>query len=257
MLRQSLSRLWRLVGTALSFLLFGVFGLLLGLAVLPLLRLLLRSPQARRRRSAQLVSLAFRCFIRFMRGVGVMTYELRGRERLGRPGQLIVANHPSLVDVVFLIGFTPFAGCVVKAAMWRNPFTRGVATAAGYVRNFPTDAMIEGAAAALREGQSLIMFPEGTRTTPGRPLDFQRGAASVAVRAARILTPVYISVEPLTLTRGQPWYRIPPQRPHFSLIVGDDVDISPFLANNPLPIAARALNQSLLSRFSAFQSYNS
>jgi 1-acyl-sn-glycerol-3-phosphate acyltransferase len=255
--RQPLSYLWRLAATGLSFLLFGLFGLLLGLIVLPLLRLVPLAPDLRRRRSAQLVGFAFRCFVGFMRAAGCLTYEFQGRERLGRPGQLIIANHPSLIDVVFLIGFTPCAGCVVKTAMWRNPFTRGVASAAGYVRNQPTDAMIEGAAAALREGQSLIMFPEGTRTTPGRPLEFHRGAASVAVRAARILTPVYISVEPLTLTKGQPWYRIPPRRPHFSLTVGDDMDISAFLAKNSLPKAGRALNEFLIRRFSAFQTYNS
>jgi 1-acyl-sn-glycerol-3-phosphate acyltransferase len=251
-----MSYLWRLAGTGLSFALFGLFGVLLGAVVFPLLRLLFPSREKRRICSVRLVCFGFRCFIGFMRAAGVLSYEIRGRERLGRPGQLIVANHPSLIDVVFLIGFTPLAGCVVKAAMWRNPFTSGVASATGYVRNFPTDEMIEGASSALQQGQSLIMFPEGTRTTPGKPLEFHRGAASVAVRAARILTPVYISVDPVTLTKGQPWYRIPARRPHFRLVVGEDIDISPFRANNRLPMAGRALNQFLIGRFSAQQSYN-
>ncbi len=256
MVGQQVSYLWRLAGTGASFLLFGLCGVLLGACVFPLLRLMPMSPERRRTLSVRLVCLGFRCFIGFMHRTGVLTYEFRGRERLGRPGQLIIANHPSLIDVVFLIGFTPRAVCVVKASMWRNPFTSGVASAAGYVRNFPTDAMIEGASSALRGGQTLIMFPEGTRTTPGKPLDFHRGAASVALRAARILTPVYISVNPVTLTKGQPWYRIPARRPHFSLVVGEDVDISPFRDNNQLPRAGRALNQFLIGIFSSHQPYN-
>jgi 1-acyl-sn-glycerol-3-phosphate acyltransferase len=42
------------------------------------------------------------------------------------------------------------------------------------------------------------MFPEGTRSRPGQPLVFQRGAANVAVRAARVATPVYIHCDPAT-----------------------------------------------------------
>ena len=256
MVSQPIFYLWRLAGTGTSFLLFGVFGILLGAVLFPLLRLMPMSRARRRTLSVRLVGWSFQGFIGFMRGTGVLSYEFRGRERLGRPGQLIIANHPSLIDVVFLIAFTPLAGCVVKASMWRNPFTSGVASAAGYVRNFPTDEMIEGASSALQRGQVLIMFPEGTRTTPGKPLEFHRGAASVAVRAARILTPVFIRVEPVTLTKGLPWYRIPARRPHFSLVVGEDIDISPFRANNPPPKAGRALNQYLIERFSSHEPYN-
>jgi len=53
-----------------------------------------------------------------LRGLG---YEFEGRERLGRPGQLIVANHPTLIDVVLIVAFTPAPACVVKAAPVRQP----------------------------------------------------------------------------------------------------------------------------------------
>jgi 1-acyl-sn-glycerol-3-phosphate acyltransferase len=240
---------WRLVGTALSFTTFGLAGLLLGGIALPLSRLVPLSPQRRRQFGGRVVSASFRVFVRVMHVCRLLTYEIRGRERLGRPGQLILANHPSLVDVVFLIGFTPRAGCVVKAAFWRNPFTRGVVASAGYVPNAPTDEMVEGAARALEEGQALIMFPEGTRTTPGQPLDFQRGAAVVALRAARVITPVYITVDPTTLTKREPWYRIPIRRPHFSLVVGEDIDPGPFRDGRPPPRAGRALNALLIRHF--------
>jgi 1-acyl-sn-glycerol-3-phosphate acyltransferase len=242
---------WRLVGTAHSFALFGLVGLLLGGLAFPLSRLVPMPAVRRRAFGSRVVTACFHGFIEFMRGAGLLTYELRGHDRLGRPGQLILANHPSLIDVVFLIGFTPLAGCVVKAALWRNPFTGGVVTSAGYVPNAPTDAMIEGAAAALEEGQALIMFPEGTRTTPGAPLEFHRGAAVVAIRAARVITPVYITVEPTTLTKHAPWYRIPYRRPHFELVVGEDIDPAPYRDAGPPPRAGRVLNAALIAHFAA------
>ena len=243
--------LWRLLGTGLCFTAFGVAGLALGGIAFPLSRLVPMSPKRRREFGSRVVTLCFHGFIEFARRLGFITYDFRGQERLGRPGQLILANHPSLIDVVFLIGFTPQAGCVVKAALWRNPFTGGVVTSAGYVPNAPTDAMIEGAGRALKEGQALIMFPEGTRTTPGAPFEFHRGAAVVAIRAAQVITPVYITVDPQTLTKQEPWYRIPYRRPHFSLVVGDDIDPAPFRASEQPPKAGRALNALLIRDFTA------
>jgi 1-acyl-sn-glycerol-3-phosphate acyltransferase len=239
----------RLIGTAFFFVVVGIAGAFLGGIVFPLLRLVPLRAQRRRRLGSQIVVAGFQALFRMASGLGVISYEIQGRERLGRPGQLILANHPSLLDAVFLIGCTPCAGCVVKAALWRNPFTAGVVSNAGYVPNAPTDVMIERAAEDLRNGHSLIMFPEGTRTRPGQPLAFHRGAAAVAIRAARVITPVLIRVTPPILGKHEPWYRIPRRRPHFSLIVGDDIDVEPFRIGSPAPRAARVLNASLLAYY--------
>src|SRR5688572_17047810 len=109
---------WRLVATGLSFAIFGVGGLVMGAIILPLQRLLPGGIEARRSRARRAVQAGMRAFVGVMRTLGVLTYEARGIERLGQPAQLIVANHPSLIDVVFLIAFAPRATCVVKEALW-------------------------------------------------------------------------------------------------------------------------------------------
>ena len=92
--------LWRLIFTALSFALFGLGGLLLRLIVFPLLSLLPASPLVKRQRVRAVISWVFRCFVGFMRCTGVLTYSVKNIERLGQPGQMVIANHPSLIDVV-------------------------------------------------------------------------------------------------------------------------------------------------------------
>jgi len=245
---KSISYCWRLLATALCFAVFGLLGLWSGLMVFPLVRLVPGNRAAHRRRVRALFRIGMRFFVEFMRAVGVLTYEFRDARRLGRPGQMILANHPSLIDVVFLLAFTPQPLCIVKAAMWRNPFTRWPVMAAGFVSNDSTFDMVEHTAAALAEGQSVIIFPEGTRTTPGQALQFHRGAASIAVKAALIVTPVFIRCDPTTLAKNMPWYRIPPRRVRFTFRVGADIDMAEF-RNAPAPKASRALNEHLLQVF--------
>jgi 1-acyl-sn-glycerol-3-phosphate acyltransferase len=240
---------WRLLLQIVGFFLFGVGGVVLRALVLPVVTLISRDAKTRRMRVRRVLSGWMRAFVGLLSGARGMTYEFIGAERLGRPGQLIVANHPSLLDVLFLLAYTPPAGCVVKHAMLHNPFTRGVVKSAGYISNAPTHEMIEGAAAALAEGQCLIMFPEGTRTTPGEPLKFHRGAANVAVRAATVVTPVYIRCEPSGLTKSDCWYRVSAARIRFTLRVGSDIDLEEYRLMRSVPIACRALNQRLRECF--------
>jgi hypothetical protein len=82
-------------------------------------------------------------------------------------------------------------------------------------------------------------------------LQFHRGAASVAVRAATALTPVLISVNPSTLTKHVPWHRIPLRRPHFRLEVAPDVELGIYQAAVSQPMAGRALNEALLGHYRA------
>lgn len=231
---------WLVVRTGFCFAVFGLGALLLGSVVFPLMLLLVRANAPRRRYVRATVHHSFWFFFELMHWVGGFTYEIEGRERLGRPGQLIIANHPTLIDVVMIIGLIP-AGCVVKEALFRNPFLRRVVEAAGYISNQSTATMIIEASAALRAGDTLVMFPEGTRTRPGAPVSFHRGAASVAVQAAAVLTPVYIHCEPVFLPKTQPWYRVPANRPHLRLSVGEDLDLREY-RELPPPKASRMLN---------------
>lgn len=236
---------WRLVATGLSFLLFGLGGLALRLLWFPLLSLLPGGRLARRRRVRAAIRRAFHWHVWFMRRSGVLTFQVEGGERLGRPGQMVIANHPSLIDVVFLGSLMRDANCVVKQSLWRNPCMRGPIRAAEYISNSGSPEMLEEAAAVLREGQTLIVFPEGTRTAPGAAPVFHRGAAAIALRGARTITPVFITVRPTTLTKAEPWYRIPDRRVHVRLRVGEDIDPAAFNAAAPLPIASRRLNEQL------------
>jgi 1-acyl-sn-glycerol-3-phosphate acyltransferase len=244
-------RCWRMAGTALCFAVFGLGGLLLNALGFPLLRCLVRHHQQRAIWAKALMHYLFRFFVGLMRALGVLRLEVRGIEKLQRPGLLIVANHPSLIDVVFLIAMVKRAGCVVKSSLRRNFYMRAAVHTAGYLCNDSGAGLLEDALQALRQGDSLIVFPEGSRTPLLGALPLQRGAAHVAVRGRVGITPVRIRCQPAVLTKGMRWYGVPAQPPHFVIEVGDDIRVDSFVANNrTTAIATRELTRYLTDYFS-------
>ena len=240
---------WRLFATGLSFCVFGLGGFLLGLLVFPILGLIPGSQVKKRQRAQLCVHYSFYFFIELMHRLGIMTYEINGLEKLNRPGQLIIANHPTLIDIVFLISRIPAASCIVKEKLWHNPFTRGPVVNAGYISNGNSEKMINDCVACLNSAGTMIIFPEGTRTKPDKESRFQRGAARIALQANAIVTPVYLSCYPSTLTKAEKWYQIPERRFHLAMRVDDDIVLDDFLVLEPKTIAVRRFNRYLQEYF--------
>lgn len=244
-------RLWRIFATALAFACFGLGGLLLWLVVFPLQTLLLRDHVRRQHAARAVVQAVFRLFIGWMRLLGLIRYEVHGAEKLQRRGLLVLANHPTLIDVAFLIGLVPNASCVVKSTLADHPCTRGPVRATGYICNNPGADLLLACTDTLAAGSNLIIFPEGTRSRPGQALKMQRGAAQIALRGGLDITPVRIQCEPLGLYKGQPWWTVARRPLRFTLEVGDDLPTAPILeaAGGEHGRAARRLTESLIRFF--------
>ncbi len=241
---------WRLCATGLSFVVFGAGGMLLGFIFFPMLNVLVWNKQHRIRMARTTIRLAFRFFIGLMHGLGVLRYEIHGRERLARDGLLVLANHPSLIDTVFLMAMVDHADCILKADLQTNFFTRGPATAAGYIFNNQGMELIHDCIQSLEQGSNLIVFPEGTRTGPDGLINLKRGAANIAVRAKRNVTPVIIQCQPRTLGKGDRWWLIPASTVTFNIVVQEDIDIARFIDDTVgEAVAARNLTAFLQTYF--------
>lgn len=203
-----LDRLWRIFGTGFSFVVFGLGGILLALSWLPIVYLSPVSIARKQRLSRLGLHYVFRVYVRMMSSMRLLTTTTTGVERIPPHGAIVVANHPCLLDVVFLIAQIPNANCIVKAGLFSNPFTWPTVKAAGYIRS-GDEALLDTASDSLERGDTLLIFPEGTRTTPGKASKYQRGAAHLALLTGKPICPARITVSPPTLLKGQPWYDVP------------------------------------------------
>lgn len=246
---------WRVGATGFSFVSFGLGGMAIGLFLTPTLKIIMRDPLKRRDTTLVIIRDSFYCFTEMLRKLGVMTYEIEGIEKLqGSTQEIIIANHPTLIDIVLLIGHMSRANCVVKEKLLYNPFTRGPISNANYIINSDSEKFINDCVHRLqKKGEpSLVIFPEGTRTDIGCVINkFQRGAANIALRTGAAIRPVTITCNPLTLTKSEKWYRIPVKPFHIKMRILDAIDIQsiPLERECSTPKKVRMINHYLQQFF--------
>ncbi len=195
---------WHYVG----FLYFGVVGALYSV-VAPVLYLLLPSG-LRAQFGKRSISFLLRGFLALMRAGGVMKLDLSALDALrGQPGLVIAPNHPCLLDAVFVIAHVPDVTCIMKAQIWDNLVLGGGARLAGYIRNDSAHGMVRCSARELREGRSLLVFPEGTRTRCRPVNDFKGGFALIAKMAHAPIQTVFIETDSPFLGKGWPLLKKP------------------------------------------------
>lgn len=243
-----LNHAYRVLATGFCFSVFFFFGILFRFVACPFLMVTVRNPSKRPRKARAIVQKSFALFMRLTRFLGVLTWEIEGAQELRRPGTLLCPSHPTLLDVVLLMSYIPNANCLVKSALKHSFALSAPVATTGYIANDEGSELIEAAATSLRNGDCLIIFPEGTRTKPGKEPHLQHGAAATALLAKCNVTPVKITCTPPSLAKGVPWYRVPERKMRFSVQVKAPISIEPFLAiqkDSGRPIAVRRLSEAL------------
>jgi 1-acyl-sn-glycerol-3-phosphate acyltransferase len=145
----------------------------------------------------------------------------RGLERLPRGGLVLAANHTALIDITCLLARLPAALCIFKPAIRRNPVLGAAARRAGYLGSDGGHDLVRGAAARVAAGETLVIFPEGTRRPPGTTLlPFKPGFVLIARRARAPIQLVRITTDSDVLTKGRAWWRLPKFPAHIDVLAG-------------------------------------
>ncbi|BET69420.1 lysophospholipid acyltransferase family protein [Opitutales bacterium ASA1] len=207
-----MKRIYHCVAYWVSWALFGIGGLVVNLAFLPLY--LLPESEGRARFVRTTLSTLFRIYIRILDTLDTMRLVWTGFDGPLPPRTIYVANHPGLLDAPILISRLRDAVCVFKPKLLRNPATGPVAVLAGYASGGGGIDAVRDSAARVAAGRSLVIFPEGTRTAPDAVLQpIQAGFALIAARAqAPVQLIVFRATKGMT-TRGQPWWKVPAAMP--------------------------------------------
>lgn len=129
-------------------------------------------------------------------------WSLEGREHLPADGPVLVAcNHISYLDPLCQGYFLVKAGrrprFLAKAELYRNPFLRAVLKGARQIpveRGSGDAGPVDAAAASLRDGQCVVVYPEGTVTkNPDHsPMQGKTGVARLTLASEVPVVPIAV-----------------------------------------------------------------
>ena len=125
--------------------------------------------------------------------------KVEGKENIPAEAAVLCANHSHWVDPVLIAFALPGnygLRIMGKKQLFENPL------AAGFLRRigvFPVDrgnsdiTAVKTAIRALKEGNGLLIFPEGTRVDDPETASHKGGAAMIAIRSEVNMVPVFVS----------------------------------------------------------------
>jgi 1-acyl-sn-glycerol-3-phosphate acyltransferase len=140
--------------------------------------------------------------------VAGIRYRVAGREHV--PGRPVVfcANHESNVDPpVLFLALHPRLHVLHKAELLKLPLLGRAMQVGGFVpveraNREQSFASIARGATSIREGNSFLIFPEGTRSRSGALLPFKKGGIIMAIQAQAPILPVAVTGGRAAMRKG-------------------------------------------------------
>lgn len=185
--------IYRIVAKLFCFAFFGSCSLGLGMGIFPIMHLLAGFSEKRFKVIARRFNYwYFNLFVAVMKAIKAIKVQVENKEQLaGIKSKVVIANHPSLLDVVILFSLVPNADCIVKGALIENKFLSLIVRNLYIPNSISFDEQLERARQSMEEGNNLIIFPEGTRSKSGEPWEFKKGAARFALYSKNNIIPIY------------------------------------------------------------------
>lgn len=249
---------WKTITKSLVYFFFASGALFLITAVFPPI-LLLVHPADRCGKALRLSThLTFKLMLAVTWAFGLITIRIsrEDRRRLKTlTSSIVVANHPSLLDVTILMSILPQADCIVNAQLFERPIVRHVVRRLFVPNSLDFAEILSACGRSLRDGNCLVIFPEGSRTRPGIEPAIKKGSARISLGTGFPVLPVHIGANDMRgLRKGDPFYRINEKgRYTYDLSVGEPIDPASY-AGDLLPVAAKRMTKDIYSSIFARKS---
>jgi 1-acyl-sn-glycerol-3-phosphate acyltransferase len=140
-------------------------------------------------------------------GLWGVPLEVRGAEH-APPGPAVYAvNHASALDIPVMFAALPEFRIIHRRSLHWWPVIGQYLYLGGHIgierkRPFEARRSLQRAAARIRGGTSVAVFPEGTRSGDGRVRKFKRGMFTIAIEAGVPVVPVSLSGIKTVAARG-------------------------------------------------------
>ena len=176
--------------TLLSFLIFGVGASILNFTVVPLAKYFVKKEELLDFYS-NMVHKTWRFFVKWLCFIGLIRLDIKNLDELVNiKNKIIVATHPSFIDVVILIALIPKTTCIVKESLGKNPIISNIVNTIFITNDTDLDDLKIQTKKMLDSEFNLIIFPSGTRHKEYEFPKIKKGASTIAVNSGKNIVPI-------------------------------------------------------------------
>ena len=208
----------------IEMIIFAIGALCIGLLIIPISGIFLKNYN-HRRFCANVIHKSWKIFTSVMEKLGSIKVETNG-EFEDIKGKVIVASHPSLIDIVLLIGLIPNSLCLAKKELLKNPIMYKIVKCLYIINDIDLDDFKEETKNALKHDFNIIIFPTGTRTLPNEEIKLHKGAAQIAINANVDVVPITIETDYSLLRKNHFPLDCGTKTTLFKITRGNDIKIS-------------------------------
>ncbi|MBA3581407.1 MAG: 1-acyl-sn-glycerol-3-phosphate acyltransferase [Gammaproteobacteria bacterium] len=140
-----------------------------------------------------------RCNIWALKYICKLDYRVEGAEHIPTTPTIVLSKHQSAYETYLFMKLFPPISWVLKRELflipvfgWSLALTKPIAIdrKAGARA---IDQVVKQGIQSLKEGRWVVIFPEGTRTRPGSPVNYRAGGSVLAVKSGQPILPVALN----------------------------------------------------------------
>lgn len=230
-------RFLRILSVLICITIFGLGSFVLSFVLFPFGSLFVR----KNKRREYYTGLIHRCWkffnflMQFMRCIKIHTDD----ELASIQGKIIVASHPSFIDIILLIGSIPHCICIAKQDLLKNPLLRNIVKNAYIVNDIDVEQFISNAKSVLDDGYNIVIFPTGTRTVKGEDIKIHKGAAQLAIASGVDIVPIKIDCDYGFMQKGRSMLDVGDKVVNYSLKIQPVISVKDYQELNLTDIKLR------------------
>ena len=209
----------RSIITVICFLIFGLGAALMNFLLFPFIK-------NNKKLCSDIIHNLWRFFVNLIVFLRMIKLDIKKLDRI--ENKVIVATHPSFIDIVVLIALIPRSTCFVKKELAHNPILSNIVNSIFITNEVDIEELKTQSKSMLDRGFNVIIFPSGIRHRKNEFPKIKKGASLVALNAGKNIVPIRIFTDKDFLFINQPFYAASDSVVTFEVETCEEIDISEY-----------------------------
>lgn len=177
----------------LEMIIFAIGGMIIGMIIIPLVGFF-HSGVKKRKVCSDVVRNVWIFFVKLLEKFGTIKLDVEG-DFSNISQKVVVASHPCLLDIVFLISLIPNCVCLAKKAVLKNPCMHHIVKNIYIINDVELEEFLMETDKAIKDGFNIVIFPTGTRFLPNENVKIHKGAAQIAINSNVDIVPITLELD--------------------------------------------------------------